>query len=126
MTEIELAKQWLQYALNDLLVAKNCLAMRPKQTEIACYHCQQSAEKALKSFLVFCKTEPPRIHDLRILCQLCIKQNEEFSTISNICSDLNPFGTQIKYPNEIAPDESLALEAVNAAQKIYSFCSSKI
>ncbi|MDR1323087.1 MAG: HEPN domain-containing protein [Candidatus Margulisbacteria bacterium] len=127
MTEIELAKQWLRYAYNDLLVAKNCLEnMHPQQTEIACYHCQQSAEKALKGFLVYCQTEPPKIHDLRVLCQLCSKKDERFSTIYNMCSELTPLGVPVKYPNELSADETIASTSVDSAQKIYDFCFAKI
>jgi HEPN domain-containing protein len=43
--------EWLRYANNDIIVAKHCFEdLHPKQTEIASYHCQQCAEKALKAF----------------------------------------------------------------------------
>lgn len=38
--------------------------------EISCYHCQQSAEKYLKGYLVLYGKNPPRTHDLDELCKL--------------------------------------------------------
>jgi len=126
MTEIELIKQWLKYAFNDLFVAKKCLAMRPKQTEIACYHCQQSAEKALKGSLLFHKIEPPRTHNLIQLCQMCMDCDAGFTGILNSCAELNSFSTIPRYPDEAAPDESIAKSAISDAQKVYDFCAKKI
>ena len=51
--QLNLIDQWLRYANNDLIVAKHSFEdLHPKQTEIASYHCQQCAEKALKAFLL--------------------------------------------------------------------------
>ena len=51
MSDYRIVIEWLRYAQNDLVVAKHCIEdLRPKQTEIAAYHCQQCAEKAMKAF----------------------------------------------------------------------------
>ncbi|MDR1323266.1 MAG: HEPN domain-containing protein [Candidatus Margulisbacteria bacterium] len=127
MTEIDLVKQWLQHAYNDLLVAQQCVEkMRPQQTEIACYLCQQCAEKALKGFLVFHKIDPPKIHNLIQLCQSCADIDENFSRILNFCSNLTSFAVIPRYPNELAPNEDIASSAIASAQKIYEFCASNV
>jgi len=38
----------------DLNTAEYLKNMKPLPIEIICYHCQQSAEKYLKGYLVFC------------------------------------------------------------------------
>jgi HEPN domain-containing protein len=127
MTELDLVKEWFRFSHNDLLVAKQCLEkMRPKQTEIACYHCQQSAEKALKGFLLFHKTEPQKTHNLRILCQMCIQKDVAFTAMLNCCSDLTSFSATTRYPEELAPNDEIAATAISDAQKVYNFCVSKI
>jgi HEPN domain-containing protein len=127
MTEIDVIQEWLKFALNDLLVAKNCLAMRPQQIEIACYHCQQSAEKALKGCILWlCKIEPPKVHNLVQLYQQCLAKDANFANILTSCSDLTAYGAMPRYPHELALDEAEAVSAVKNAQKVYEFCLSKI
>jgi HEPN domain-containing protein len=127
MTEIDVIREWFRFALNDLIVAKNCLTLKPQQIEIACYHCQQSAEKALKGcFLWIYKTEPPKVHNLVYLCQQCAKQDEYFKRILTDCSDLTTYAAVPRYPSELALDEEEAIAAVKTAQKIYDFCTVKI
>ena len=82
MSDLEIIKEWLRYAHNDLIVAKHCLEnLYPKQTEIASYHCQQSAEKSLKAFLINKNIEPPKTHDLKLLCKMCQNSDSSFSVV---------------------------------------------
>jgi len=49
MKAIDLAIEWLKYSKSDLITAIHMYEnVNPKETEITCYHSQQSAEKALK------------------------------------------------------------------------------
>ena len=58
MNEIMWINKWVERAKNDLLVAQNVFhAFYPKQLEICCYQCHQSAESALckaEQILTFC------------------------------------------------------------------------
>ena len=128
MKEVDFVSEWFRFADNDLCVARHCFEdMRPKQTEISCYHCQQCAEKALKGYLVYKGiSEPPKIHNLENLCKLCEDFDKSFSKILDICADLTLFGTAVRYPNELAPDDNIVKQAIKKAQKIYDFCKSKI
>ena len=63
-------KQWLDYAAQDLGVARHLFEnYHPKPLEIVCYHCQQSAEKAIKAVIVSLHwpTGIPKSHDLSFL-----------------------------------------------------------
>ncbi|MDR1453549.1 MAG: HEPN domain-containing protein [Candidatus Margulisbacteria bacterium] len=124
---IDFVKEWFRFADNDLISAK-CLFedLRPKQIEIACYHCQQCAEKALKGFLVWKDVEPPKIHNLPELCRLCAEYDSSFETIISSCKDLTPYGISARYPNELETDELNAKSAIQKAQNIYNFCVAKI
>jgi len=127
MSENNIVDEWLRYAQNDLTVAKHCFNdLNPKQTEIASYHCQQCAEKAVKAFLIFKDTEPPKTHDIKLLCKMCQDIDNTFSGISNLCAHLTPYGVTIRYPDELAPDEDMVKTAIQNAQQVYDFCISKI
>ncbi|GHV85676.1 nucleotidyltransferase [Spirochaetia bacterium] len=122
-----IAKEWLRYADNDLIVAKHSFHdLHPKQTEIACYLSQQCAEKSLKSILVHHNTEPPRTHDLIALCEMCIKQDNDFIALRENCKILTAYGVHVRYPNELAVDEGITKIAIDQAQLVYDFCISKI
>ena len=122
-----LIEEWLRYAKNDLIVAKHSFEdLHPKQTEIASYHCQQCAEKALKAFLLFKNNEPPKTHDLKVLCKMCQDIDASFADIIIQCAHLNPYGVTVRYPNELSPDEEMVKLAITEAQQVYDFCLSKI
>lgn len=122
-----LVNEWLRYANNDLIVARHSFEdLNPKQTEIASYHCQQCAEKALKAFLLFKDIEPPKIHDLKVLCKMCQDNDVSFENILIQCAHLNPYGVAVRYPNELSPNEEMVKIAIREAQIIYDFCFNKI
>ncbi len=82
--------------------------MHPKQIEICCYLCQQSAEKVLKAFLEKNECEIPRTHNLVMLCQQCTEIDSDFSSVMDFCAYLTPYAVQTRYPNEIEILESEA------------------
>ena len=127
MNEFEIAEEWFRYANNDLIVAKHCFEdLQPKQTEISSYHCQQSAEKALKGYLLFKNIEPPKTHDLKLLCKMCIDSDNSFISIADKCANLTAYGISVRYPEELCPDENMVKIAVSEAQEVYNFCKSKV
>jgi len=127
MTALDLAKEWLRYAKSDLNTAKHMFKdVRPKETEISCYHTQQCAEKSLKAYLIAMEADLPYIHDLVELIKICIDHDTNFSAIQSYCVSLNPYGVQVRYPNELAVDDSIVEQAINYAEKIFEFCENKI
>lgn len=127
MNTYDLAKEWLKYAKSDLNTAKHMFEdVYPKETEITCYHSQQCAEKSLKGFCILKNVEPAKTHDLIALCNICITINNSFHVILDECSRLNPYGVAVRYPNELAVDETIAKKAITMAQKVYDFCNDKI
>jgi HEPN domain-containing protein len=122
-----LVKQWFEFAKRDLLAAKHVFEdFYPKLIEIACFHCQQSADKVLKGYLIYNEFDPPKIHDLAELCHLCMQFDETFKDIFLFCSDITPYGVASRYPNEIYIDDALTKIAITRAQTIYDFCLGKI
>ena len=65
-----LARQWIDRAENDLLNVANNIGAPQVPWDTVCFHCQQAAEKYLKTVLVTLDEEIPRIHDLELLLDL--------------------------------------------------------
>jgi HEPN domain-containing protein len=75
----------------------------------------------LKGFLVANTINPPRTHDLPLLCDMCIKINDKFGELSDICEFLTLYGVQPRYPNEldiINEDANMALRYIDT---VYDF-----
>jgi len=115
MDNDDLAQDWYRFAAMDLNSAKFLCNMRPKPLEIICYHCQQSVEKMLKGYLISNNVAAPKIHDLPLLCKMCIKINDTFQELHDYCEFLNPYGVQPRYPNEI---EILEIDVEMALRKV--------
>jgi HEPN domain-containing protein len=120
-------KQWFHVAETDLIAAKHLYAnTHPKLLDISCFHCQQATEKALKGFLQYKDQDPPKIHDLEELCELCMEQDPSFETIYDTASALNPYGVASRYPVESLIDETMTQTAIARAQAVYDFALSKV
>ena len=127
MTALDLANEWLRYAQSDLKTASHMFEnVYPKETEIACYHSQQCAEKSLKAYLISKDISPPYTHDLVELNHLCTTQESGFSTMQPCCVSLNPYGVHVRYPNELAVDNTITKHAIENAKKLFAFCDSLI
>ena len=120
--EHEYAAEWFRYADIDLAVAEHLCEMRPQPMEIICYHCQQSAEKHLKGYLIYKGiAEPPRTHNLDDLCEACSDFDERFQEIKAACNVLTAYGVQPRYPNGIEVFENDMQKALDYARTIRSF-----
>jgi len=106
--------------------AKYLLNMRPVPLEIICYHCEQTAEKALKFYLIFKDSEPSRTHDLRLLCKMYSNSDKSFDEISQSCINLTPYGIQPRYPFEIEIAESDMEKAIVDADQVLNFVLQKL
>lgn len=108
--------QWLNYAERDFASAQYLQGMYPPPLEIICYHCQQSAEKFLKAFLIKSGKEPKRTHDLDELYKECIKINEKLMVIEENCAKLTDFSVNTRYPYDLdlnLDDVKMAIEDAN-------------
>lgn len=121
MDNLTQAQEWQRFAEMDLNSAEYLLDMHPVPVEIICYHCQQSAEKYLKGYLVLFGQNPPKIHDLDELCKLAMKLSYTFIDIADQCSDLTAYGVQPRYPMELMLEEQDMQQALNSAKVIRDF-----
>jgi len=119
---IEIAKQWLFKALNDLLNADNNLKSEVVPFDTVCFHCQQAAEKLLKAYLVGNGEQYPLTHDLLLILEKILPINCEVDVLRDSCAILTPYAVEIRYPDDwYMPSEKDAKEAREAANKVLSW-----
>jgi len=118
----EFIAEWFRFADIDLSSAEYLLGKRPQPLEIICYLCQQSAEKCLKGYLIYKGViEPPKIHNLDILREMCLKYDERFREIEKACNVLSQYGVQPRYPHQIAIFERDMEKALEYARQVRDF-----
>ena len=114
--------EWFRFADTDLNVANHMLSMHPQPLEAICYHCQQSAEKYLKGYLIFRGIlNPPKIHNLDTLCDMCEPYDTRFEELQKFCETLTIYGVQPRYPHELFIEESDMQKALEYAHQIQNF-----
>ncbi|MBS3948161.1 MAG: HEPN domain-containing protein [Dethiobacter sp.] len=118
MDNLTLSREWQKLAAMDLNSAEYLIDMYPVPVVIICYHCQQSAEKYLKGYLVLHGITPPKIHDLDELRKLCSKLSDSFADIADQCSDLTAYGVQPRYPMGLMLEERDMMQALSSAKTI--------
>ena len=78
-------KDWMEEAKEDLACAQD-LGKTGRYSR-ACFHCQQSVEKALKALIIFRKDQLVKTHSLRELAGLAGVLEELKDLISEVDSD---------------------------------------
>jgi HEPN domain-containing protein/GNAT superfamily N-acetyltransferase len=120
--ELDYVAEWFKLADSDLGSAEHLLGLYPQPKEIICYHCEQSAEKYLKGYLVYKGiVSPPKIHDLNGLCEMCSEFDDSFIEIKRACSVLTGYGVQPRYPHEMEISGPDVLNALEYARQIRGF-----
>ncbi|MCG0275646.1 MAG: HEPN domain-containing protein [Thermosediminibacteraceae bacterium] len=123
--------RWLEFALDDLDSGE--IMYKAGKYNMVCFFAHQAAEKALKAFLVSRKQNPPRIHNIVDLVNLCASYNKSFSELLPKARILNQFYIPTRYPTALPgstasgiPDNKTAEKAINFAKEIVSFCKNSI
>ena len=119
-------KEWLAYSKRDMDSANYLLQMKPIPLEIICFHCQQSAEKALKAFMVEHNIEVIKTHDLGILIEKCSQVSEEFKTLNTVASRLTDYAAQSRYPFAVEVEESDMKVALADTKTVWNFVQKKL
>ena len=118
---------WLAKAYNDLRGAQRMIDIAPPILDLACYHCQQTAEKALKGFLVFKHAGFDRTHNLNYLLHLCATYDESFNNLMDDAELLTPYAVEVRYPGDaFAPPLEEAKKALEAVLKVWGFVLARL
>lgn len=125
--EIEIARQWLAKARNDLLNADNNLNSEEIPFDTVCFHCQQAAEKLLKAYLVGNGQLYPITHDLFLILEKVLPLNSDAEKLRDALAILIPYAVEIRYPDDwYMPSEEDAREARDAADQVLKWLESAL
>jgi len=119
ISKAEYIKQWLFRANEDYAVAQSLYETNVDlyASSIA-FHCQQSVEKFLKSFLVYHSVHFPRTHDLDFLLMECEKINKEVWSQIEL-KNLSEYGVSVRYPDDFyIPDKEEIVELLEIAKVV--------
>lgn len=126
--ESKITKRWLEFAKRDLKTA--LLNHRHGGfTDTTCYFCHQTAEKALKAFLlskgIF---DFPHIHILLSLLNLCVKLDKAFKDLQARIKVLDRYYIETKYPADtpIKYPKKEAKQAIKFAKEVLSFIKKRL
>ena len=117
-----LSREWMQKALHDLTSASIVSRDPEGPLDTAIYHCQQAAEKALKSYLTWKSIPFEKTHDLVQLAKRAATTNPVFSHIFEAAAYLTPYASIFRYPglaDEDVPARDGFDEALQHAQAIF-------
>jgi len=104
--------EWIVKAEEDAVVAERENRVRKNPAPgVVCYHAQQCVEKYLKAVLQNQGRPIPKIHDLKILFDLCDFKHASLVMDRDGLIRLTRFATRFRYPGDCAIIED-AHEAV--------------
>lgn len=98
----KLVRAWLIKARNDLDTARQVSSLPDGHLDTAIYHCQQTAEKAAKAFLVHCGVTPEKTHDVRKLTIQATAHEPRFNELVEKAAALTPYAWEFRYPDDLA------------------------
>lgn len=110
--------------MRDLETARRVAAGHPPFLDVAVYHCQQAAEKAVKAFLVHHGRPHERTHDIEVLVDHAGDLEPAFLELADAADALTPYATRFRYPNAtfaVEPQPAEYLEALHHAQAVFDF-----
>jgi HEPN domain-containing protein len=110
---------WVEKAEHDFRNAEYVLTMGDEcPLDTVCFHCQQCAEKYLKSLLAYGGTTFPRTHDLVLLYNLSSRRFQVALGIECI-QPLNRYFIEARYPGDWDPiGRAEAQEALEMARHV--------
>ena len=93
-----LTGKWLTKADKDLMVALLAFPQGDLLKDEIGFHCQQSAEKNLKAFIVYQNRMPARTHNLKELINEIVRIKPEATGLMEGGLLLNEFAVTLRYP----------------------------
>lgn len=116
---------WLRFARDDLRAAQ--VLFREAVYNLACFHAQQTAEKALKALLAEHGAEIPRLHSLEELLTDCLKIDGKLKQFRPALLELDQYYIPSRYPDAVAgslpeglPGRQDAQHALKIAKQVYA------
>ena len=118
-------EHWLLIAKEDLDSAKHLFTV-PFMTGL--FHIQQSAEKALKAYVILKKGMIIKTHDLVRLVDICMEFDREFESLRLFAAVLTPYEVAGRYPETsfIKPNIEEIQDLIAQSEFIFNFIIHRI
>jgi HEPN domain-containing protein len=119
-----LTSEWLTKGWHDLQAARITSNAANGPLDIAIYHCQQSAEKSVKGWLVARNIPFEKTHDVRRLIKQAAAVLPEFDRFTGAAEVLTPYVSAFRYPglsDDAMPSREEFRIALQHAEAIYDF-----
>ncbi|MBI1902809.1 MAG: HEPN domain-containing protein [Planctomycetia bacterium] len=97
-----LTAEWVSKAEEDFRAARKLGAARPPLHDLACFCCQQTAEKYLKALLEEAGSTVPRTHALEDLLDRLIPMHPSLRALRRGLKFLIQFAVDARYPGFFA------------------------
>ena len=126
---------WMMRAESDLRGAEILISHENPTTDVAIFHTQQCAEKALKGFLAFKRAEIRKTHHLGELVDQCTVIDSTFDSLLPGAHTLTPKATEFRYfgnleeiddISQLFPTVEEVESAIAQAKRILEFVKTKI
>lgn len=102
-----IVQAWLIKAQRDLVSAQRLAEGDDPLLDIAAYHCQQAAEKAVKGFLVFRDVRVRKTHDLEELVAETTMLTPDYAGLTDAAKRITEYATVFRYPGiQIEPTQA--------------------
>ncbi len=99
----ELVAEWLEKAQHDLRAAEALSQLAAPILDVALYHCQQAAEKALKGLLVAQDIRCGKTHELELIVSLALPGTfDSAPEIVAAAAGLTEYASKHRYPFGLA------------------------
>jgi HEPN domain-containing protein len=110
---------WVLKAEEDWQAACELAERSPPLRDVACFHCQQSAEKYLKALLQENGVAVPKTHNLKDLVELLVPHDATLASLRRISISLTRYAVEYRYPGVRATARRMAV-ALRAAERVRS------
>ncbi len=122
----EITLEWVSKAENDFAAVELTLHGGDVPiVDVACFHCQQCAEKYLKAYLQENGVEFPRQHPLIPLMELCMIVNKSFGGLLADLDSLESYAVAVRYLGATVTVK-LAEDAFSVAKRVREFIRGKL
>jgi HEPN domain-containing protein len=109
--------RWVRKAEADLAGAHDLARAVRSYHDLICFHCQQSAEKYLKAFLIERGVPFPKTHRLEDLLLLLVPHDPSLRSLRRTVVTLSRYAVEYRYPDENATKRE-AVAALQQAMKV--------
>ncbi len=120
--KLEMTRQWIMRAGDDLRLAELIISESEPVYWAAAFHAQQCAEKALKGLLTFHDIRAGKTHDISNLLRLSVSVLGDLEQFKDRAGVLTTYAVDSRYPlphGDVKKEG--AAKAIRTARSIYEF-----